>query len=565
MKFLFKRLILSVLISTILTPTISTFAYDDVHHTSPYYYSVEYLRRNDVIRESKLFKPDILITKAEFIKYLVLLNSPDFDQTQKVALPFEDTRNNASYSPYFQEAIKLGILDERDKKIEPYKKITKLEALELLFHSKSIPIPRRHVGPIPYSDVKNNTQNQALIMRAIGLGIVEPERNDYFGLYKRVNRILAADMIFQMDMIDLRAPKGNSSSDSLTPQLKKVVNSWDLITSNFYDKDRIDTNEMSQIAIRALVESLDDPYSAFMDAEENKIFNDDLDGQFEGIGAYIGVNDDEEAIIISPIKDSPAYQAGIKAGDVVKKVDETDVTGESLYDVVNRIKGPKGSTVKITVKRGNQILTISVVRDTIYIKSVEYEVIGNGDIMHIQLSSFSQTAIQEFREVVEIISQNPKIKGVILDMRDNPGGLLDAAVGILNFILPKESEAVHIKYNYFNYTQHTTGEGELSKYPMIVLINKGSASASEIVAGALKEYGIATLIGETSFGKGTVQEVNYFGDNSSLKLTVAEWLTPKKNSIQGNGVDPDITVLNGESDTEDKQLNRAIQEINKLK
>ncbi len=565
MKLLFKRLILSVLISLLLIPSASTFAYDDVHHTSPYYYSVEYLRRNDVFRETRLFRPDILISKAEFIKYLVLLNSPDFKRGQNVNLPFEDTRNNAWYSPYFQEAITLGILDERERKVDPYKKLTKAEALELTFHSKSIPIPRRHVGPIPYTDVKNNTRNQALVMRAIGLGIVQPERNDYFGLYKRMSRIMAADMIFQMDMIDLRAPNSGSNSNNLPTQLKKVVNSWDLINSSFYDKDRVDSNVMSEMAIKALVESLNDPYSSFMDAEDNKIFNDDIDGEFEGIGTYIGLNDDKEVVIISPIKDGPAYEAGIKAGDIVKKVDGVDVSGESLYDVVGRIKGPKGTTVKITVRRGTQTLTISVVRDLIHIKAVEYEVIGNDDIMHIQLTSFGQTAVNEFQEVVEIISQNPKIKGVILDMRDNPGGLLDAAVGILNFMLPKGSDAVHIKYNYFSYTQHTSGEGELSEYPMVVLINKGSASASEIVAGALKEYDVATLVGETSYGKGTVQEVNYFGDNSSLKITVAEWLTPDRNSIQDNGVTPNITVIARDSETEDNQLNRAIQEINKLK
>ncbi len=174
-----------------------------------------------------------------------------------------------------------------------------------------------------------------------------------------------------------------------------------------------------------------------------------------------------------------------------------------------------------------------------------------------------ENAVKDFREVVEIITQNPNIKGVVLDLRNNPGGLLDVSIGILNFLLPHNSIAVHIKYSYFNFTQYTSGQGELQDYPMVVLVNKGSASASEILAGALQDYDIAKIIGETTFGKGTVQEINYFGDSSSLKLTVAEWLTSNLNSIQGNGIEPDIEVLAGQSGT-DNQLSRAIQELNRM-
>ena len=558
-----KRIIIGILIS-ILFFNATAFAYEDVPHDSPYFYAVEYLRRNDVFLETRYFKPDIIISKAEFIKYLVKLNNPEFTPSKDVHLPFEDTYDNAWYAPYFQEALKLGILSDREKKIYPYNKLTIHEALELLFHSRSIPIPRRFVGTIPYTDVAMNERVQALVMRAIELGVVEPERPDYFGLYKRVTRVKAAHMIYRMDLVDLRAfPSYTFNIQSLDPALQKIVNSWDLISSNFVDQDQVDEKEMADSAIRALVETLEDPYSAYLDEEESVSFSDEFDGQIEGIGAFIAIDDTGEITIVAPIKDSPAYNAGVKSGDIIRKVDDFDTEGATLYEVVDRIKGPKGTKVTLTVERDGQLVVIEVIRDVVIIAALEYEVTGQGKIMHIKLLNFNYNATDEFREVVEVITQNPKIEGVILDMRDNPGGLLEVAIEILNFFLPSETVAVNIKYNFFKYAQYTFGKAELKEYPIVVLVNNGSASASEIVAGALKEYDIAKVVGETTFGKGTVQEVNYFGDNSSLKLTVAEWLTPNLNDIEGEGITPDIIITPGPEGT-DRQLDRAIQEINNL-
>ncbi|MFC1729811.1 S41 family peptidase [candidate division KSB1 bacterium] len=560
-----KRTIILFIVS-ILIFNASAFAYDDVSHRSPYFYAIEYLRRNDVFQDTKLFKPEIIISKAEFIKYLTILNTRDLKKIQKnVYLPYEDTKNTAWYAPYFYQAIQLGILDEDEKKIYPYKKLTIIEALELLFHSRSIPIPKNYVGYIPYKDLEKNKRVQAMVMRAISLGIVEPESGDHFGLYKKVNRAKAAEMIYQMDLVDLRPPQSSYNDiPELDESLQKIIGTWELINANYLHQEDIDQADLSNSAIRAMVEALNDDYSVFMDEDENQILEDEMDGNFEGIGAYIAINEEGEITIIAPIKNSPAFHAGIKSGDIIKKVDNFNVEGVSLYEVVNHIKGPKGTTVKITVERDGKRLVIEVVRDVIDVKSLEYEVKENGSVMYVKLISFSQNAANEFQEVVEIVTQNPEIKGIILDVRDNPGGLLDASIGILNFILPDSYAAVHIQYNFFNFIQNTSGRGELYDYPMVVLTNKGSASASEIVAGALQDHGVATVIGETTFGKGTVQEVNYFLDSSSLKLTVAKWLTPDMHDIQGNGITPDIEVIQPSESTTDVQLNRAIQELNKM-
>lgn len=563
MKGFFKNLLISFLIA-VMTLGPSSLAYDDVPGSSPYFYAIEYLRRNDVVRTKKLFKPQTLISKAEFIQYLVKLNNPDFNAKKTVRLPYEDTRDAAWYASYVHEAIQLGILSGNEKKLNPYSKLNKIEALKLLFNSQSIPVPRKHVGKIPYKDVQRNKQSQGLIMRALELDLIEQKSNDRVGIYDKVTRAEAALMIYRLDLVNIRPSstfKNNASSDDV--RLQKFINAWELVTGNYVDKDGLDKKILSDSAIRALVESLDDPYSVYLDEEENSFFGDELDGQIEGIGAFIAVNEEDEVTIVSPIHNSPAYHAGVKAGDVVIGVDDFDAKGQSLQDVVNRIKGPKGTKVKLMLRRGGRTVTIEVVRDVIQIESLSYEVIGKGDIMYIKLLNFNQNAIEDLREVSEIIENNSKIKGVILDLRNNPGGLLDVAVGLLGFFLPQGSQAVHIEYNFFNYTQNTTGSPSLEDYPMMVLINKGSASASEIVAGALQDNDQAMVIGEQSFGKGTVQELNYFGDSSSLKITVAKWLTPDRHEIQGNGITPDVKVVDEEVGGVDRILEKAITELNK--
>lgn len=559
-----KKLLLGFILSLCLFSA-PLFAYDDVPSDSPYFYSIEYLRRNDVFPDKKLFRPDTLISRAEFIKYLVLLNNPKTDTEKKVKLPFEDTQDSAWYAPYFKEALSLGILSDRGKTVQPYKKISKLEALELLFHSRSIPIPRQYVGPIPYKDLEKNKNAQALVMRALELGVTVPESADNVGLYKRLTKKEVAWMIYKMDLVDLRDPQFFStavSSGPSDPGLKKINDVWSLINSNYYKKDEVESGKLSDTAIQSMLKLLNDPYSTYMSPEENQNFSDEIEGEFEGIGAYIAIDENKRIVIVAPIKDTPAYRAGVKSGDIVLKVDDFSALDASLQEVVTRIKGPKGTTVKLTLERAGATVVLDVVRDTILVKSLEYETVGSADqFMHIKLINFSETAVQDFEEVVQIITQNKNIKGVILDLRDNPGGLLDTAIGILNYLLPKDSTAVQIKYSYFSLNQTTTKEGELKNYPMTVLINKGSASASEIVAGALKEYKIAKLIGETTFGKGTVQELNYFADNSSLKLTIAEWLTPNGTSINEKGIAPDIEVIQGTGQTQDVQLERAIQEV----
>lgn len=548
------------------SPLSLAYVYEDVPYGSMYYYPIDYLRRNDVFKDTKNFYPDLLISRAEFIKYLVILNSPEFKPSGNVQLPFEDTRDNAWYAAYFKEAIRLGILDEREQNVQPEIKLSLIDALRLLFHSQSIPIPNVYKGANPYKDLKENSSITPLVMRALELDLMIPQADDYVGIYKRVTRGEAARMIYKLDLASL----GTATSNGLPNitnygyDLQKVISVWELLTQVYVDQSKVDTAKLADLAIRSIVDSLEDPYTTYLDEAENESFFDDIDGQIEGIGAVIGYDDNKEVVIVSPIKDSPAEKAGIKAADIVYEVDGVNVREMDLMSIVALIKGPKGTEVKLKIKRGSEYKTISVVRDIIDVHAMESSTLANGEIMLVDFYQFNQNAPEEFQAVVDQIGSNAKIRGMIIDLRDNPGGLLDAVINILGHMIPAQKNLVHIEYLDFSQVLLSRGKGELSGFPMLVLINKGSASASEILAGALQDYDLATIVGETSFGKGTVQEVNYFYDNSSLKITIAKWLTPDRQDIQDGGITPDIKVADNEATANDEQLDAAIAELRKL-
>jgi len=550
----------------ILLPAAFAHEYKDVPQGSAYYYPVDYLRRNDVFKDTAYFYPDALISKAEFIKYLVILNSPEFQPGSTATLPFEDTRDNAWYATYFKEAIKLGILDDREKKVEPDKKLTMIDALTLLFHSQSIPIPNVYHGFIPYTDVARNTQAAPLIMRALSLDIIYPQRSDYVGIYQRVTRAQAARMIYKMDLVTLGSAYSNGlpQISTHTPELDKLISVWELIESSYLNRDSLNKEAFTDSVLKELVNKLDDPYSVYMNTQENMNFQDSLDGELEGIGAVIGFNESDEITIVSPLKGSPAEKAGLKPKDIVVEVDGDPIRDLSLEEVVSLIKGPSGSTVKIKVKRSSSYQIFIIERAVITMPSLEYEVIEGGKVMLINFGQFNYDCAEEFQLAMNAMMADSGIKGLIIDLRGNPGGLLDQATSILGHFIEAQQEVVTIDYMDFTQVLLSRGPAELKGFPVVVLIDEGSASASEIVAGALQDYGLATIVGQTSFGKGTVQEVNYFLDNSSLKLTVAEWLTPDHTSIQDGGIKPDVTALDDPSTDKDEALSTAVSELYKL-
>lgn len=337
---------------------------------------------------------------------------------------------------------------------------------------------------------------------------------------------------------------------------------WDTVQDNYIEQP-VNEEEMFYGALAGITASLGDPYSVYLNPELTQSFNDDINGTFEGIGAEIGVRDNR-IVIIAPLPDTPAEQAGLKAGDVVLAIDGLDTTSMSLDYAVKLIRGEKDTQVKLIVSRedeDNQEIVIT--RNTIKVDSVRWEIKeqNNKKIGYIKIINFNTDTSNKFNQAItEILLKQPD--GIILDLRNNPGGLLDESIQVASRFI-KDDVIAYEEFQDGNQKEYeATGNALLENIPAVVLINQGSASASEIVAGALQDYEVATLLGEKTFGKGSVQDLKEFSDGSSLKLTVAKWLTPNKRSINEEGISPDqeveMTKEDYENDT-DPQLDKALE------
>lgn len=323
---------------------------------------------------------------------------------------------------------------------------------------------------------------------------------------------------------------------------------WDLIKANYVDQDKLTDKQMFYGALSGLVSSVDDPYTVFMNPEESKLFNEDLTGTFSGIGAEVGLRNDV-VTIIAPLAGTPAERAGLRSGDKVYAIDKQSTVGLTVDEAVKKIRGDKGTTVTLTIARnGDKLRDISITRDTIVVKSVATNYDQASGLYTITVSNFNADTEPLFQAAIQDIERQ-KPRGLILDLRNNPGGYLDAAVAIASFWI---SDGVIVSEQFSNQSatqpQHARGLAPLAGLPTVVLINQGSASASEIVAGALMDHQQATTIGKTTYGKGSVQVVRDLPDGSMVKITTAKWLTPNGTSINDKGIKPNIEVELTEDD-----------------
>ena len=343
--------------------------------------------------------------------------------------------------------------------------------------------------------------------------------------------------------------------------LNVVDEIYELIEKRYVDEEVVKEPEIGYGLARGLVSALDDPYSSFMTPQENKSFQDGLGGKLEGVGAELTMREGL-LTVVSPLKNSPASQKGIMPEDIILKINGETTEGMSLEQAVLKIRGEKGTDVVLTIFRKNsEELEITITRDTITVDSVTWEMKDN-KIAYISLNQFGENTTKEFNNAVnEIILQEPK--GLILDLRFNGGGFLDGAVDIISAFV-SEGNAVTIKKRNGVGSEKldVSGDVKLETIPLVLLINKGSASASEIVAGAIQDYKRGLVLGEQSFGKGTVQEVMPLQDGSSLRLTIAKWFTPNGINISEKGITPDQEVemtIEDYLEDRDPQLDAAVE------
>jgi len=337
---------------------------------------------------------------------------------------------------------------------------------------------------------------------------------------------------------------------------------WRAIKEKALEADKVSNQDLVYGAISGLIQSFNDPNSVFFPPSDAKKFNEDVSGEFSGIGAEIGIRNNQ-LVIIAPLKDTPAEKAGLRAGDKILKIDATSTVDLTIDEGVKLIRGQRGTTVVLTILREgwDKPKEISIVRDIIQIPTIDWKMIDH-NIAYIHLYNFYEKApLLFYQAAAKIIFKNPN--GLILDLRDNPGGYLDAAVTLANLFL-KPGEVVVSEEFKGDEKQvfKTHGNGLLKDIPLVILINEGSASASEILAGALKDNRGVKLVGKKSFGKGTVQELVPLKDNSMIKITVAHWRLPGGQLIEKNGLKPDYEVSLTDEDVKagkDPQLEKAIE------
>lgn len=346
-------------------------------------------------------------------------------------------------------------------------------------------------------------------------------------------------------------------------EFRRFWDLWRLLKQKYYRQPLSDA-DLFYGAMSGLAKGADDPYTTYFPPQEAKDFESSLQGEFQGIGAEIGLKEDQLQII-APLPDTPAEKAGLLAGDIILKIDDKDTADMSVEEAVKLIRGERGTKVTLNIYRLSQKkgpFDVSIQRDIIQIKSVTWKMApGSKRIAIIEINNFSQDTTSAFRDAIrEILKKDPQ--GLILDLRNNPGGYLDGAVDIASEWVGKD--VVVKERRQGKIIEELRGEqpARLDQIPTIVLVNQGSASASEIVAGALQDTGRVQLVGMKTFGKGSVQEYEPLSDGSAVKITVAEWLTPRDRTIQSIGLEPDVSVDRTAEDYEakrDPQLDRALE------
>lgn len=358
---------------------------------------------------------------------------------------------------------------------------------------------------------------------------------------------------------------------NITIDFKLFWNTWDLLSREYLDKKAIDPQKMFYGAIQGMVAAIGDPYTVFLPPEQQKSSKEELNGSFEGVGIQLGFNKDKRLVVMSPLSGTPAEKAGIEPQDIIVKINDKDTTGITLPEAVQIIRGPKGTQVTLTIFREGDSDTknYTLTRDTIIVKSVEVsykDTTGGKSVAVIKLSRFAERTKEEWNSAIDdILSKKPQ--AVILDVRNNPGGFLEGAVFIGSEFLDGGDVVLQedAKGNRSAFKVDRTGK--LLQIPLEVLINKGSASASEIVAGALQDRKRARLIGEKSFGKGTIQEAQDLSGGTGIHITVAKWLTPNARWVnETQGLEPDVKIESStkiempkETDTTDQDETKDVQ------
>lgn len=554
----------------------SALAYTDVSSVDKNYTEINFLENFNLFEGSE-FDADAVITKGELFYYLLKIDNFDVSKAKEMGRSFVDL--SPEDEPYFQRMYELGVFDYDNTTVyaNAGTKLKNWNALNYFFKYHGIPVQRLITNDefikSKLDGIYLNSIFAPYIDRALQMGLIKPINRQYdvFGDFTR--RDLAKLVYNYYQYLANNSTGGNitiniqnagvNSSLNQVEQFKIFEDVWNRANNEFLYSEDLEKDKLMYGAIDGLVEAMNDPYTTFLIPAENQSLQDSLADSYEGIGASLHY-ENGKIIVVSPISNSPAEKAGLLPGDQIISVDGVDVTGMNLDEATALIKGEAGTSVVIGILRDGETYRYSMTRSKVEIKYVTAEQTLD-NILILRVNTFGSGTLSNIEAILKQIDQS-KVNGVIIDVRNNPGGYLDQAVKVAEVFLDKGESVVEVDYkNKTNELYKSSKDGALRGVPLAVLINKGSASASEILAGALQANANAKLVGETSFGKGTVQELVNYSDQSSLKITTAEWKVPSEfgfKSINKVGISPNFYTEITDEDREignDSQLNKAIQ------
>lgn len=413
----------------------------------------------------------------------------------------------------------------------------------------------------------------AILAQILVVGIIN---NNGFGLFQKSaisEQITNSDTNSSPDGTTNNTTNSATTSDEVDTTVEEFTNNkyrtfddkiddaLETLNDNYFEN--VDDQLLYEEAIRGMVAGLGDPYTSYFTKDEYASFTEKMEGSYEGIGVVVSYGDTQDVIlVVAPFKNSPGEKAGVEPSDRIIAVDGVDVVGMPLDEVVSRIKGEKGTTVTLRVRREDEEIDIPIIRDVIEVPTIESKLL-EGNIGYIQMSSFDLVTLEQFTAALTKLEKQGE-NGLIIDLRNNPGGYLHICFAIVDELLDKDMLVVYTEDKFGKKEELITEDSDKFDKPLVLLVNGNSASASEILAGAIKDHDKGVLVGETTFGKGLVQRTIELKDQSAIKVTISKYFTPDGNYIHGVGIEPDYVVPYNPDSQEDDQLNKAIEVINEM-
>lgn len=511
---------------------------------------------------------DSVVTRGDLIRAAVIALKLPQGKGTRTDLPY--LRVPTALAPYIETAHDRKALTFFGTDLLLARGISRGDALRVLVALQEL----RGGSPVSYRDVNETSPYLEAVRIAVQRNWMSPVSPDSFGVTRMLTgkeaRLLLRKVTGEAGGLPLPSVQENLPTNTVQtiqvnlskrtgrplPKTQIIETIWELLNNDYLYIDKVDPDEVAYNVAEAIARSAGDPYTSFLRPASSQSFQSQIGGEVSGIGAQVEMKDGI-LTIISPLRSSPAEKAGLLPGDQIIQADGVSLKDMDFLKAVEKVKGPKGSTVKLLIRRNAVELEFSVVRDTV--KVPEIEITWQKDVAVVKLMQFGKLTDTELRTyMADVQKQNPR--GLILDVRNNPGGLLHAADVVVSNFVPKGTVVANIKSREKEYSESTSDEPTIAAdIPVVVLVNAGSASASEIVAGALQDHKRATIVGEKTFGKGTVQQIVQFVDQSSVKMTIAEWFTPSGRTIEKTGLVPDVVV---EQVTDrDAQLLKALEFI----